>query len=78
MMFWQYFQIWRLRPGMLLAAKLAEQAAWSHPNAGNLGPEQNLMRLSQRLTGALLDADEGNIQGLCLSPITPLAKMASN
>ena len=66
------WNLWRVRPGIKLAARLAEQAAWSHKSSSRLGPEQNLMLFSQRLHGSLIDADNGDIRGLCLSPMTPL------
>lgn len=66
------FLIWRLRPGILFAAKLAEQTAWQHRNASMLGPESNLMELSLSLQGRLLNAEEGQPQGLYLDPVTRL------
>lgn len=40
---------WRLRPGLILAAQCAQDAAWSHPNTYALGPELNLQKLSNVL-----------------------------
>lgn len=68
----QRFQIWRLRPGVLFASKLAEQQAWGHRNAAQLGPEQNLLMFSHGLIGRLLDAEEGDTCGLSLSPVTSM------
>jgi hypothetical protein len=71
----QRVQLWRLRPGLVLARKLAEQQAWKHQNAPMLGPENNLMRFSRSIGYALLDADQhGKIDGLCLDAVTPIAK----
>lgn len=72
---WQKYQVWRLRPGLLLARKLAEQEAWKHPNARHFGPEQNLMSFARSIGYRLTDADRhGKMDGLCLDATTPLAK----
>lgn len=71
----QRYQVWRLRPGLVFARKLAEQEAWKHPNARHLGPEQNLMEFARSIGYRLTDADQhGKIDGLCLDVTTPLAK----
>lgn len=76
MTLWQRYQIWRHRPGMLLAAKLAEQQAWKHPNAGLMGAEQNLMVFCRSLYTRVVEADQhGDISGYCLDATTPLAKL---
>lgn len=51
------YRMWRLRPGLLKAAEIAEAAAWSHPNARMLGPEQNLNKLAAALR-ALINGHE--------------------
>lgn len=68
------FRVWRLRPGIMFAAKLAEQTAWQHQNASMLGPEANLLKLSLSLQGRLLSAEEGKPDGLHLDPVTRLPK----
>lgn len=76
MTLWQRYQIWRLRPGLVFARKLAEQQAWKHPSANMLGPEMNLMSLAREIGYRLTDADQhGKIDGLCLDATTPLARL---
>ena len=76
MTLWQRYQIWRLRPGLNFARRLAEQEAWKHPNARMLGPEQNLMSFARSIGYRLTEADQhGKIDGLCLDATTPLAKL---
>lgn len=72
----QRYDLWRIRPGLLFAAKLAEQQAWKHPNANMLGPEANLMAFARSVGYRLADADDrGKIDGLCLDATTPLARL---
>lgn len=40
---------WRQKPGLTIAAQLAETTAYSHPNTKLLGPENNLLKLSTAL-----------------------------
>lgn len=68
------FRIWRLRPGILCAAKLAEQAAWTHRSTSMLGPENNLMKFSVELHMRLLAAEEGKPDGFYLDPVTHMPK----
>lgn len=76
MTLWQRYQVWRHRPGMILAAKLAEQQAWKHLNANMLGPEQNLMGFCNSLYSRVATAEQhGDVSGLCLDATTPLAKI---
>lgn len=70
------FQLWRIRPGLVFARKLAEQQAWKHPNANMMGPEANLMCFAREIGYRLTDADDrGKIEGLCLDATTPLARL---
>lgn len=76
MTLWQRYQVWRLRPGLAFARKLAEQQAWKHPNANMLGPEMNLMSLAREIGYRLTDADQhGKIDGRCLDATMPLARI---
>jgi hypothetical protein len=40
---------WRLRPGLLVAARDAESLAWSNKNTRFLGPEKNLIDFAEHL-----------------------------
>jgi hypothetical protein len=66
------YRIWRLRPGILFAAKLAERKAWGHKNANMLGPEMNLCSFSHALHMRLMAAEEGDTKQLCIDPVVPL------
>jgi hypothetical protein len=46
----QKWVAWRLKPGLMLATNVAHRRAWSHKNAGMLGPEQNLAKLANDLS----------------------------
>jgi len=71
----QRYRAWRLRPGMLLAAKLAEQEAWKHPHVGLLGAEQNLMRFCYSLHNRVAEADQhGDFSGYCLDTTQSIAR----
>lgn len=63
------YQIWRLQPGVIFSARLAEQIAWSHKNTSLLGPEQNLKQFSSGLHKRLREAKQGKIEGLYLNPV---------
>ena len=65
------FQLWRHRPGLILAARLIEQQAWSHQHAGELGPEVRLMNVSESIRDRLRAAEQGDITGLCLNATSP-------
>ena len=66
------FMIWRLKPGILFAAKLAEHKAWGHKNASMLGPEMNLCSFSHTLHMRLMAAEEGDTKQLFIDPVVPM------
>lgn len=68
------WKISRLRPGIIFAAKLAEQQAWKHENVPMLGPERNLIGFSMSLHDRLLRAEEGDKTGLYLDSVTRLPR----
>jgi hypothetical protein len=72
MTLWQRFQVWRLRPGIRFAARLAAQQASRTQNSWALGPEQNLMRFSNSLHVRLDNALVGDVSGLYLDAVKPV------
>lgn len=48
---WKY---WRMAPGLRAASDLAYERAWSNKNTRYLGPEKNLIDLSNDINGYLL------------------------
>lgn len=51
------WKLWRMAPGLRAASDLAYDRAWAHPNAKTLGPEMNLINLSNDLNGYRLKLD---------------------
>ncbi len=45
------WQLWRIGPGLRAAAVDAAKRAYSNPNTAMLGPEKNLINLSNDLVG---------------------------
>lgn len=43
---WMTWRVWRVRPGLALAAYLCEQASYRQSSAEMLGPEQNLAKFA--------------------------------
>ena len=60
--------LWRVRPGLELAARWAEQEAYNHPAARLLGPEMNLLRFSNTLKNAAKIIDR-RLKGLRTSAL---------